>query len=51
MDNQLKYKIGIIGLGVLGSAIAKHILDQNIIIFGFDISKKNIKNFDKKYFK
>ena len=51
MNSYLKYKIGIIGLGVLGSAIAKHILDQKIKLLGFDISKKNIKNFSKNYFR
>ena len=32
--------IGIIGLGVLGSAIAKNFIDKNISISGYDINKK-----------
>ena len=51
MNNHLKYKIGIIGLGVLGSGIANHILKQKINLYGYDISNKNIKNLDKNYFK
>ena len=49
MNNHLKYKIGIIGLGVLGSGIANHILKQKIKLYGYDISKKHIKNLDKNY--
>ena len=33
-------KIGIIGLGVLGSAIAKNFIDKNISISGYDINEK-----------
>ena len=32
--------IGIIGLGVLGSAIAKNFIDKNISISGYDINEK-----------
>ena len=51
MNIHINYKVGIIGIGVLGSAIAKRILDQKITLYGFDTSKKYIKKFDKKYFK
>ena len=51
MNNLFKYKIGIIGVGVLGSAIAKYISEKKINLYGFDISKKNTKNLDKNYFK
>jgi 3-hydroxyisobutyrate dehydrogenase-like beta-hydroxyacid dehydrogenase len=51
MNSYKKYKIGIVGVGVLGSAIAKCIINQKITLYGFDISKKFIKNFDKNYFK
>ena len=47
----MNYKVGIIGIGVLGSAIAKCILDQKITLYGFDISKKFLKNLDNDYFK
>ncbi len=51
MNNHTNYKIGIIGIGVLGSAIAKCILDQKVTLYGFDISKKFLKNLNKNYFK
>ena len=51
MINNMNYKIGIIGIGVLGSAVAKCILNHKITLYGFDISKKFVKNFDKDYFK
>ena len=35
--------IGIIGLGVLGSAIAKNFIDKNISISGYDINEKVFK--------
>ena len=51
MINNMNYKIGIIGIGVLGSAVAKCILNHKITLYGFDISKKFVKNFNKDYFK
>ena len=43
-------KIGIVGLGVLGSAIAECFIKKNINIFGFDISDQFYKKLDKSYF-
>ena len=37
--------IGIIGLGVLGSAIAKNFIDKNISISGYDINEKVFDEF------
>ena len=39
-NSSFENNIGIIGLGVLGSAIAKNFIDKNISIKGFDINKK-----------
>ena len=49
-DEILNNKIGIIGLGVLGSAIAECFIKKNINIFGFDISDQFYKKLDKSYF-
>ena len=38
--------IAIIGLGVLGSAIAKFLLENGFQVYGFDISKKALANFN-----
>lgn len=38
-------KIGIIGLGVLGSAIAENFINKNISIKGYDINKKVFEKF------
>tara|TARA_Y200000002_G_C22683389_1_gene665002 strand:+ start:2914 stop:3798 length:885 start_codon:yes stop_codon:yes gene_type:complete len=45
----INHKIGILGLGVLGSAIAQCFIDKKINIFGFDISSKFYKNLDKNF--
>ena len=39
-----KEGIGIVGLGVLGSAIAENFINKNIQISGYDISRKSIEN-------
>ena len=49
-DDILNNKIGIVGLGVLGSAIAECFINKNINIFGFDISDQFYKKLDKSYF-
>ena len=49
-DKILNNKIGIVGLGVLGSAIAECFIKKNINIFGFDISDQFYKKLDKSYF-
>ena len=49
-DEILNNKIGIVGLGVLGSAIAECFIKRNINIFGFDISDQFYKKLDKSYF-
>ena len=49
-DQILNNKIGIVGLGVLGSAIAECFIKKNINIFGFDISDQFYKKLDKSYF-
>ena len=49
-DEILNNKIGIVGLGVLGSAIAECFIKKNINIFGFDISDQFYKKLDKSYF-
>ena len=49
----LNNNIGIIGLGVLGSAIAENFLNKNISIAGYDINKKvfgNLKNKNLKIY-
>ena len=44
--------IAIIGLGVLGSAIAKFLLENRFQVYGFDISKKALAklNNNKKFY-
>lgn len=49
-DDVLNYKIGIIGLGVLGSAIAECFINKKIKIIGFDLSDRFYKNLNKLYF-
>ena len=49
-DVILNNKIGIVGLGVLGSAIAECFINKKINIFGFDISDQFYKKLDKSYF-
>ena len=49
-DEILNNKIGIVGVGVLGSAIAECFIKKNINIFGFDISDQFYKKLDKSYF-
>ena len=39
-NSSFEKNIGIIGLGVLGSAIAENFINKNISIKGFDINKK-----------
>ena len=43
IDDVLNYKIGIIGLGVLGSAIAECFINKKIKIIGYDLSNKFYK--------
>ena len=50
IDDVLNNKIGIIGLGVLGSAIAECFINKKIIILGYDLSDKFYKNLNKSYF-
>ncbi len=50
IDNVLNYKIGIIGLGVLGSAIAECFINKKIRIIGYDLSDKVYKKLNKSYF-
>ena len=42
-NSSFENKIGIIGLGVLGSAIAENFISKNIPIKGYDINKKVFK--------
>ena len=46
----LNYKIGIIGLGVLGSAIAECFINKKIRLIGYDLSDKFYKKLNKSYF-
>ena len=46
----LNNKIGIIGLGVLGSAIAECFINKKNNILGYDLSDKFHKNLNKSYF-
>ena len=39
-NSSFEKNIGIIGLGVLGSAIAENFINKNISINGFDVNKK-----------
>ena len=50
IDNVLNYKIGLIGLGVLGSAIAECFINKKIRIIGYDLSDKFYKKLNKSYF-
>jgi|TARA_B110000971_G_scaffold1819_1_gene2058 putative dehydrogenase len=43
-----KEGIGIVGLGVLGSAIAENFINKNIQISGYDISRKSLEKVAKK---
>ena len=48
-NSSFENNIGIIGLGVLGSAIAKNFIDKNISISGYDINeKKYMPNWPQK---
>ena len=33
------FKIGVVGLGIIGSAISKHLLSSNNQVIGFDIDQ------------
>ena len=50
IDDVLNNKIGIVGLGVLGSAIAECFVNKKIKIIGFDLSDKFYKKLNKSYF-
>ena len=50
IDDVLNYKIGIIGLGVLGSAIAECFINKKIRLIGYDLSDKFYKKLNKSYF-
>ena len=50
IDDVLNYKIGIIGLGVLGSAIAECFINKKIRLIGYDLSNKFYKKLNKSYF-
>ena len=50
IDAVLNNKIGIVGLGVLGSAIAECFVNKKIKIIGFDLSDKFYKKLNKSYF-
>ena len=50
IDDVLNHKIGIIGLGVLGSAIAECFINKKIKIIGYDLSDKFYKKLKKSYF-
>ena len=52
MNNQknINSKIGILGLGVLGSAIAHCFIQKQIKIYGYDISNKFYKKLNKNYY-
>ena len=50
IDSVLNNKIGIVGLGVLGSAIAECFVNKKINIIGFDLSDKFYKKLNKSYF-
>ena len=45
-NSSFENNIGIIGLGVLGSAIAENFINKNISINGFDINKKVFEWFE-----
>jgi len=50
IDDVLNYKIGIIGLGVLGSAIAECFINKKIRLIGYDLSDKFYKKLNKSFF-
>ena len=50
INDVLNYKIGIVGLGVLGSAIAECFVNKKINIIGYDLSDKFYKKLNKSYF-
>ena len=50
IDDVLNYKIGIVGLGVLGSAIAECFVNKKINIIGYDLSDKFYKKLNKSFF-
>ena len=50
IDDVLNHKIGIIGLGVLGSAIAECFINKKIRLIGYDLSDKFYKKLNKSYF-
>ena len=50
IDDVLNNKIGIVGLGVLGSAIAECFVNKKINIIGYDLSDKFYKKLNKSYF-
>ena len=37
--------IGLIGLGAMGGAYAKHLITNNFNCYGIDLDKKNISRF------
>ena len=50
IDDVLNYKIGIIGLGVLGSAIAECFINKKIRLIGYDLSDKCYRKYKIKSF-
>ena len=50
IDDVLNNKIGIVGLGVLGSAITECFVNKKINIIGYDLSDKFYKKLNKSYF-
>ena len=50
IDDVLNNKIGIIGLGVLGSAIAECLINKKNNILGYDLSDKFYKNLNKSIY-
>ena len=50
IDDVLNNKIGILGLGVLGSAIAECFINKKNNILGYDLSDKFYKNLNKSHF-
>jgi len=50
IDDVLNNKIGIVGLGVLGSAVAECFIDKKINIIGYDLSDKFYNKLNETYF-
>ena len=50
IDDVLNNKIGIVGLGVLGSAIAECFINKKINIIGYDLSDRFYKKLNQLYF-